>query len=99
MNDLEKTIKHFESLQKRYTTQHNGKMCKRVADALEALNFYKMVADILFPPFVEVKSFDDVRSEIQTQNPTDQFDMIIDRLKHGEKPNQIKFVEGMAIKK
>lgn len=37
MNDLNKTIKHFESLQKRYTTQHNGKMCERVADALEAL--------------------------------------------------------------
>lgn len=37
MNDLNKTIKHFESLQKRYTTQHNGQMCERVADALEAL--------------------------------------------------------------
>lgn len=41
MHDLERTIKHFESLQKRYTTQHNGKMCERVADALEALNIYK----------------------------------------------------------
>ena len=37
MNDLAKTIKHFESLQKRYTTEHNGQMCERVADALEAL--------------------------------------------------------------
>jgi hypothetical protein len=37
MNDINKTIKHFESLQKRYTTQHNGQMCERVADALEAL--------------------------------------------------------------
>ena len=37
MNDLTKTIKHFESLQKRYTTEHNGQMCERVADALEAL--------------------------------------------------------------
>ena len=27
----------FESSRKRYTTQHNGKMCERVADALEAL--------------------------------------------------------------
>lgn len=37
MNNIDKTIKHFESLQKRYTTQHNGQMCERVADALEAL--------------------------------------------------------------
>lgn len=37
MYDLTKTIKHFESLQKRYTTEHNGQMCERVADALEAL--------------------------------------------------------------
>ena len=37
MNNLDKTIKHFESLHKRYTTQHNGQMCERVADALEAL--------------------------------------------------------------
>ena len=37
MYDLIKTIKHFESLQKRYTTEHNGQMCERVADALEAL--------------------------------------------------------------
>lgn len=41
MNDINKTIKHFESLQKRYTTQHNGQMCERVADALEALYFFK----------------------------------------------------------
>ena len=41
MNDINKTIKHFESLQKRYTTQHNGKMCERVADALEALERFK----------------------------------------------------------
>lgn len=34
---LEKAIKHFESLQKRYTTQHNGKMCEYVAIALEAM--------------------------------------------------------------
>jgi len=41
MNDINKTIKHFESLQKRYTTQHNGQMCDRVADALEALYCFK----------------------------------------------------------
>lgn len=41
MKDINKTIKHFEALQKRYQTQHNGKMCERVADALEALNAYK----------------------------------------------------------
>lgn len=30
-------IKHFKSLQKRYTTEHNGKMCEKVQLALEAL--------------------------------------------------------------
>lgn len=45
MNDLNKTIKHFESLQKRYTTQHNGQMCERVADALEALYQLKSQQD------------------------------------------------------
>ena len=45
MNDINKTIKHFESLQKRYTTQHNGQMCGRVADALEALYFFKSKED------------------------------------------------------
>lgn len=42
MNDINKTIKHFESLQKRYTTQHNGQMCERVADALEALKHFEL---------------------------------------------------------
>ena len=42
MKDINKTIKHFESLQKRYTTQHNGQMCERVEDALEALHYYKV---------------------------------------------------------
>lgn len=37
MNNINETIKHFESLQKRYTTQHKGQMCERVSDALEAL--------------------------------------------------------------
>ena len=34
---IDKAIKHFESLQKRYTTQHNGKMCEYVAIALDAM--------------------------------------------------------------
>lgn len=33
----EEAIKHFESLQKRYTTEHNGKMCEKVALALKAM--------------------------------------------------------------
>lgn len=33
----EETIKHFEGLQKRYTTQHNGKHCAYVKEALEAM--------------------------------------------------------------
>lgn len=33
----EEAIKHFQSLQKRYTTEHNGKMCEKVALALEAM--------------------------------------------------------------
>lgn len=41
MNNIDETIKHFESLQKRYATQHNGQMCERVADALEALYHFK----------------------------------------------------------
>ena len=41
MNNLDKTIKHFRSLQKRYTKTHQGEPCERVADALEALGFYK----------------------------------------------------------
>jgi hypothetical protein len=41
MNNLDKTIKHFRSLQKRYTKTHQGEPCERVADALEALVFYR----------------------------------------------------------
>ena len=37
MNEIEKAIKHFEGLQKRYTTQHNGKHCEFVKTALAAL--------------------------------------------------------------
>lgn len=39
MNDINKTIKHFESQQKRYKTQHGGKSCERIEDALEALRW------------------------------------------------------------
>ena len=45
MNDINKTIKYFESLQKRYFNQHNGQMCERVADALEALYRFKSQED------------------------------------------------------
>lgn len=37
MNEIEKAIKHFEGLQKRYTTQHNGVQCELVKTALAAL--------------------------------------------------------------
>ena len=52
MNDINKTIKHFESLQKRYTIQHNGKMCERVTDALEALYRVKKQEDFFKDMFV-----------------------------------------------
>lgn len=38
MTILEKSIKHFEGLQKRYMTQHNGEMCQMVDCALKAMN-------------------------------------------------------------
>ena len=37
MNEIKKAIEHFEHLQKRYTTQHNGKHCELVKTALTAL--------------------------------------------------------------
>ena len=37
MTEYEETIKHFESLQKRYIKTHNGTMCKKVDMALSAL--------------------------------------------------------------
>lgn len=37
MSEIERAIQHFESLQKRYTTQHNGKHCELVGAALQAL--------------------------------------------------------------
>lgn len=45
MNEIEKAIKHFEGLQKRYTTQHNGKHCEFVKTALAAL-YEKQKRDI-----------------------------------------------------
>ena len=33
----EEAIKHFKSLQKRYTKEHNGRMCEKVNLAIEAL--------------------------------------------------------------
>lgn len=33
----EEAIKHFKSLQKRYTKEHNGRMCEKVNLALESL--------------------------------------------------------------
>ena len=33
----EEAIKHFKSLHKRYTKEHNGRMCEKVNLALEAL--------------------------------------------------------------
>ena len=33
----EETLKHFTSLQKRYTREHNGKMCEKVALAITAI--------------------------------------------------------------
>lgn len=37
MNEIYKAIEHFEHLQKRYTTTHNGKHCEIVKTALTAL--------------------------------------------------------------
>ena len=34
---IDKAIKHYKSLQKRYTTQHNGIHCEYVALAIQAL--------------------------------------------------------------
>lgn len=46
MKDLEKTIKHFESQQKRYKTQHDGWPCERIEDALTALYACKRIMSI-----------------------------------------------------
>jgi hypothetical protein len=63
MKDLNKTIKHFESLQKRYTTQHNGQMCERVSDALEALYRYREQEEF-FKKFLEMPRYLEVGSKI-----------------------------------
>lgn len=42
-NDINDSIRHFESLQKRYMKTHNGKMCSRVGDALTSMYFIKSV--------------------------------------------------------
>lgn len=55
MKNLTETIKHFESLQKRYTTEHNGKMCDRVQDALDALSYYKKTSAEWVPASVKIK--------------------------------------------
>ena len=36
-NDIREALKHFKSLQKRYTTQHNGKHCKYVETVIHTL--------------------------------------------------------------
>ena len=46
MNDINKTIKHFESQQKRYKTQHDGRACERIEDALTALYACKRIMSI-----------------------------------------------------
>ena len=46
MKDIEKTIKHFESQQKRYKTQHDGRACERIEDALEALRHFRILVDL-----------------------------------------------------
>ena len=56
MNDINKTIKHFESLQKRYMTQHNNQMCERVADALEALEYFKHHVTVTIKDYMKTKN-------------------------------------------
>lgn len=46
-NDIDDSIRHFESLQKRYMTTHNGKMCSRVEDALTSMRFIKAIIESL----------------------------------------------------
>lgn len=44
-NDINDSIRHFESLQKRYMKTHNGKMCLRVEDALASMYFIKSIIE------------------------------------------------------
>lgn len=46
-NDINDSIRHFESLQKRYIKTHNGKMCLRVEDALASMYFIKSMIESL----------------------------------------------------
>jgi len=61
MNTLEKSIKHFEGLQKRYTTQHNGKMCQFVACALKAMNESRWIPESERLPSMEECQKNDCR--------------------------------------
>ena len=62
MNDINKTIKHFESKQKRYKTKHDGRACERIEDALTALYACKTIMSIF-----------DISSYKQTEtNPFDR---------------------------
>ena len=44
-NDIDDSIKHFESLQKRYMRTHNGKMCLKVKDVLTSMYFTKSMIE------------------------------------------------------
>lgn len=44
-NNIDDSIKHFESLQKRYMRTHNGKMCLKVKDALTSMYFTKSMIE------------------------------------------------------
>lgn len=54
MTEIERAIKHFTALQKRYTTQHNGIQCELVATALSALT--EQAARINPKPLVPTES-------------------------------------------
>ena len=45
---LKESIKHFKSLQKRYTTQHNGKQCEYVKTALLAMEKQEKLKPVPF---------------------------------------------------
>lgn len=41
------SIKHFESLQKRYQTTNNKKMCDIISNALQSMNLYFRIKDVI----------------------------------------------------
>ena len=43
VSELDSAIKHFISLQQRYTSQHNGHMCELVGTALTAMKMQREV--------------------------------------------------------